>query len=342
MHRPMSMSMHSGRRRTLPNTLPLDVSRGAKVQQNAISVYNNTCHIQGRGLDHCYPIKPSPTRLETSIRFFSSRPNQATRESVNNEANTSMRDSADKVDAIHAKPDPPADQIVKREASASSKPPPTQQAVSGPTTIARAQAATGKFIRSIPATIGNGVKAVGSFIAQAIRDPKFLAEKWDALVKLTKEVAHHYWTGSKLLWIDIKTTYNIVGRVLQGSSLTRRERKQLIKTGADVFRLVPFAIFVIVPFMELLLPVALKLWPNMLPSTFQDKLKKEEDMKRELKMRLALAGFLQDTLQEIARHKKTVAANDEQQATAQELVDFIDRAKHGEMIRTEEIGRAHV
>jgi hypothetical protein len=36
-------------------------------------------------------------------------------------------------------------------------------------------------------------------------------------------------------------------------------------------RLVPFAVFVVVPFMELLLPVALKLFPNMLPSTFEDK-----------------------------------------------------------------------
>jgi hypothetical protein len=32
---------------------------------------------------------------------------------------------------------------------------------------------------------------------------------------------------------------------------------------------VPFAVFVIVPFMEFLLPFALKLFPNMLPSTFQ-------------------------------------------------------------------------
>jgi hypothetical protein len=34
---------------------------------------------------------------------------------------------------------------------------------------------------------------------------------------------------------------------------------------------VPFSVFIIVPFMELLLPVALKLFPNMLPSTFEDK-----------------------------------------------------------------------
>lgn len=44
--------------------------------------------------------------------------------------------------------------------------------------------------------------------------------------------------------------------------------EQLVRTVADVFRLVPFMVFVVVPFMEFLLPVALKLFPNMLPSTF--------------------------------------------------------------------------
>lgn len=40
-----------------------------------------------------------------------------------------------------------------------------------------------------------------------------------------------------------------------------------------MFRLVPLVIFLVVPFMEVLLPVALKVFPNMLPSTFEDKLK---------------------------------------------------------------------
>ena len=47
--------------------------------------------------------------------------------------------------------------------------------------------------------------------------------------------------------------------------------EQLRRTTTDLLRLIPFAVFVIVPFMELLLPVALKLFPNMLPSTFEDK-----------------------------------------------------------------------
>lgn len=41
-----------------------------------------------------------------------------------------------------------------------------------------------------------------------------------------------------------------------------------------MFRLIPFAVFVIVPFMELLLPLALKLFPNMLPSTFEKSMQK--------------------------------------------------------------------
>ena len=60
-----------------------------------------------------------------------------------------------------------------------------------------------------------------------------------------------------------------------------------------MFRLVPFAIFLLVPFMELLLPVALKLFPNMLPSTFEDKLKKEEELKKRVGVKLEVARFLQ-------------------------------------------------
>jgi LETM1 and EF-hand domain-containing protein 1 len=44
---------------------------------------------------------------------------------------------------------------------------------------------------------------------------------------------------------------------------------QLRRTTGDLLRLIPFVPFLVIPFMELLLPVALKLFPNMLPSTFE-------------------------------------------------------------------------
>ncbi|CAM9821026.1 unnamed protein product, partial [Sphacelaria rigidula] len=79
----------------------------------------------------------------------------------------------------------------------------------------------------------------------------------------------HYWLGCKLLWSDIKTARKIVSRMLRGFPMTRRERKQLLRTASDIFRMVPLAAFVLIPFMEFLLPVALRVFPNMLPSTFQ-------------------------------------------------------------------------
>ena len=81
--------------------------------------------------------------------------------------------------------------------------------------------------------------------------------------------------GTKLLWADTRISSRLLLKLAGGKSLSRRERQQLTRTTADIFRLVPFAVFIIVPFMEFLLPVFLKLFPNMLPSTFQDKMKEQ-------------------------------------------------------------------
>ncbi|KAF9361787.1 hypothetical protein BGX26_011782 [Mortierella sp. AD094] len=108
----------------------------------------------------------------------------------------------------------------------------------------------------------------------------------------------HYWHGTKLLGKEIKISTKLAGRLLNGNKLTRREQRQLRRTTGDLLRLIPFSVFLIVPFMELLLPVALKLFPNMLPSTFEDKFAEEEKKKKLLKMRLEMAKFLQETIEE--------------------------------------------
>ncbi|KAF9537488.1 hypothetical protein EC957_008075 [Mortierella hygrophila] len=108
----------------------------------------------------------------------------------------------------------------------------------------------------------------------------------------------HYWHGTKLLGKEIKISTKLAGRLLNGNKLTRREQRQLRRTTGDLLRLVPFSVFLIVPFMELLLPVALKLFPNMLPSTFEDKFAEEEKKRKLLKMRLEMAKFLQETIEE--------------------------------------------
>ncbi|XP_019963965.2 mitochondrial proton/calcium exchanger protein isoform X3 [Paralichthys olivaceus] len=114
----------------------------------------------------------------------------------------------------------------------------------------------------------------------------------------------HYYHGFRLLWIDTTIAGRMLWRVLNGNVLSRRERRQFLRTCADVFRLLPFLVFIIVPFMEFLLPVALKLFPNMLPSTFETQSKKEERLKKELRVKLEMAKFLQDTIEEIALRNK--------------------------------------
>jgi len=101
-----------------------------------------------------------------------------------------------------------------------------------------------------------------------------------------------------LLGKEVRISTRLLFRLAKGVRLTRREHRQLKRTTNDLLRLIPFSVFLIVPFMELLLPVALRLFPNMLPSTFSDKHAEDEKKRKLLKVRIEMAKFLQDTLRE--------------------------------------------
>ena len=73
---------------------------------------------------------------------------------------------------------------------------------------------------------------------------------------------------------------------------------QLQRTVQDLGRLIPFLPFVIVPFAELLLPVALKLFPNMLPSTYEGQSSKDAKAKNLRSTRKEVSEFLRTTLKE--------------------------------------------
>ncbi|KAH8400584.1 hypothetical protein KR222_007234, partial [Zaprionus bogoriensis] len=111
---------------------------------------------------------------------------------------------------------------------------------------------------------------------------------WDELV--------HYYHGFRLLFIDTAISTKLLWRVLNGKTLTRRENKQLQRTTSDLFRLIPFSVFIVVPFMELLLPLFIKFFPGMLPSTFQTAKDRQERLRQSLTVRLEVAKFLQKTL----------------------------------------------
>ena len=144
-----------------------------------------------------------------------------------------------------------------------------------------------------------------------------------------KDEMSHYWMGTKLLWVEVKIASRLLFKTLRGEQLTRRERRQMTRTTADVFRLVPFAAFLLIPFMELLLPVALKVFPGMLPSTFRNDLKHEEQLKKKLKAKLEVARFLQDTVRVMAKGLKQ-SRSGYTRDKADKLYDFMKRVRSGD------------
>ncbi|KAF4469294.1 suppressor of mrs2-1 mutation [Fusarium albosuccineum] len=145
--------------------------------------------------------------------------------------------------------------------------------------------------------------------AEVVATKEGIMEKPDAVKKekeekkLTvwqkvKKEAHHYWDGSKLLVAEVKISWRLALKMAAGYELTRRENKQLQRTVQDLGRLVPFSVFIIVPLGEALLPLALKLFPNMLPSTFEGQKSKEAKATLLRSTRKEVSTFLRQTLGE--------------------------------------------
>lgn len=155
-----------------------------------------------------------------------------------------------------------------------------------------------------------------------------------SLMEVIVHEIKHYANGFKLLFINVRISLKQLWKVLNGQDLSRRERKLFLRTASDLFRLVPFMVFLVIPFMEFLIPFALKLFPNMLPSTFQDKTKKDEARRKQLKMKLSMAKFLQDTVEEMAVSATDTKNREETLA----FYDFIEKIRsRGEQPTNNEI-----
>ncbi|SAM05488.1 hypothetical protein [Absidia glauca] len=127
-----------------------------------------------------------------------------------------------------------------------------------------------------------------------------------------KAEAVHYWHGTKLLGLEIRISSKLIWKLLNGGHLTRREARQLRRTTSDLLRLIPFAVFLIVPFMELLLP--------------------EEKKRKTLKVRLEMARFLQETISE------TGFAGSDNEESAKDFADFFRKIRiTGEQASTEDL-----
>ena len=153
--------------------------------------------------------------------------------------------------------------------------------------------------------------------ATAKAEEKKLCESKKEQTKLSlwgkvKKEAHHYWDGTKLLATEVRISTKLALKMAAGYELSRREHRQLQRTVQDLGRLVPFSVFVIVPFAELLLPVALKLFPNMLPSTYEGQTSKDKKASHLRSTRKEVSNFLRETLKETGLPVSAVNAQKEE------------------------------
>lgn len=143
----------------------------------------------------------------------------------------------------------------------------------------------------------------------------------------------HYYHGFRLFFIEIKISSTLLLRILKGETLSRREHRLLVTTIGDIFRMLPFIVIIAVPFLEFALPILIKLFPNMLPSTFESKLQREEKLKQHLKVKLEMAKFFQETLDQMAPQ-----ASNRHSELAKEFAGFFSRIRtSGDVATSDEI-----
>lgn len=153
---------------------------------------------------------------------------------------------------------------------------------------------------------------------------------WDRI----KHEMRHYWHGSKLLAAETSISLRLLRQLLNGSKLTRREYRQLRRTTGDLLRLIPFLFIALIPFLEFALPLLLRFFPNMLPSTFESKFQEDEKRRRLLKLRIEMAKFLQDTIEENSLSGTSKSSD------AKEFTDFFHKLRtSGELAPAEDIIR---
>lgn len=164
-------------------------------------------------------------------------------------------------------------------------------------------------------------------VSTAVDKPK------KSLLESIRKTAKYYKDGFVLFFKEVRISSTYLWKIIKGENLTRRELKQLVRTSADVFRMIPYLIMIVIPFFEFLIPVYVKLFPNALPSTF-GRNEKKSDLVEQLKRKQEMGKFLQETLENtsLERSKK------DGPSLVEEFSNFLSKVRSdGTMVSNEEI-----
>jgi len=202
------------------------------------------------------------------------------------------------------------------------------------------QAKAQGFVSSIPSYLSRARVFTIECAGDVRNDPKILAVWTVAGWKFVKGFLHHLWVGTKLLAKNTQIATRLVRRVGEGKQLSRSQQRLLMRTSTDLLRLIPFSFFILIPFMEIFLPVALKVFPNMIPSTFQDAKDRERKRAKTLKGRVQSAQQLRDVLLERV-HLISLQGEDQHKSDeAVEFAVFLEKMRRGIQLDKKEVTRA--
>lgn len=142
----------------------------------------------------------------------------------------------------------------------------------------------------------------------------------------TKLVCHkvshalkHMAQSFKLFALNCAMAYRITRRIFKGEEVSVIDRNRLKRAIADIFLMVPFSVFVIIPGAEIFIPFYIKKFPSAMPSTFETADQKNDRQIEAAHARIKLATFMHETLDEMVRKQKAT--------TSAKMLDFIKFVK---------------
>ena len=196
------------------------------------------------------------------------------------------------------------------------------------------------MISSLPKKTVTFSKTCGKMAHAVYKDPHVVGHWMEDLGASVRHGVRWVKNGFKLFAKNVQISKRLVWKAAVGHQLTLRESKLLVTTTSDIFKLVPFSLFIIIPFAELALPIFLRVFPNMLPSTFIEKSFDSGNMARRVRAKKELAEFFESVIEEGNRTElKQVVGKISQSEKLEQLSDFRTLLTHEQFPSVKEIVR---
>lgn len=108
-----------------------------------------------------------------------------------------------------------------------------------------------------------------------IKDDEDFNNKMSIPRKIWHEIKFYY-TGTKILIHNIRQSRAIIKKKQQNQQVHWREDRLLRQTKNDLTKVVPFLGIAMIPLSEFFLPIIIRTFPSLLPSTYQNEEQKKE------------------------------------------------------------------